>query len=152
MRLALFSILLFLGCEEKSSNPSTSDYANAIQLAAGNTWKFDVEIRNIETDSIISSSEEHINIFAMSANESDNCDKGGTGTPYEMTSTYNFFFNRTVKDSLGHLVDCRNGNIMFAGVESDTIIFEHERQLIRMTNIDSVITVPAGTFKTINYQ
>jgi hypothetical protein len=71
---------------------------------------------------------------------------------YAMSSTQHYFFERTLIDSAGYLKDVYNGTIIFSGVNLGETIFENEDLYTTTTSIDSVISVPAGNFKTVNFK
>lgn len=145
MRAPLITFVLLMNCNVNPDLDQSgfTNYRDAIQLNVGNTWTYEViEKRNDGT--IIKHENEIIAIIdTINFNER----KG-----YIMASNQQYFFERVVIDSSGYLKDYFNNIIIFADVDSDLIFSEDDYRYIMMTDIDSVITVPVGTFKTINYK
>jgi hypothetical protein len=134
-----------VNCETASpiTQPKSSDYADAIQLAAGNEWVFEVVETNLATGSTTKLENEMIHII-------DHFRKDDNDVYSLVGPTY--FWERGVTDSAGNLLDFYSREIIFSGVKLDQKLYENNELRVSMTNTDTVINVPVGTFKTANYK
>lgn len=143
----LFFSLFLMNCKKEDGliiKPPSSDYRNAIQMAVGNTWEFEVVFTNLQTGEITKGENEIIAIL-------DSAIVDGK-TAFEMRSNQNYFFERILVDSAGYLVDVYNGTILFSGINLEKTLVETEGMHIGMTNLDSLIHVPVGSYETVNYK
>ncbi len=147
--LFLFRLMLFIMSSNYTGSiicPTPPKYDKAIQLEVGNRWVYEVIETNLATGKTIKLENEIISV--LDTVSSLNNDKKG----YIMASSQNYFFKRIVTDSAGYLIDLNSGYIMFSGIQLEETLYENNDQHIGMTSIDSVISVPVGTFNTANYQ
>ena len=142
--MILFLCMLWgVACQENNVHPqqAESDYSNAFPLAVGNFWVNEVTEINNETETASPVSEETIKIF----------DKEGE-TAYRLYSTVDYLFETILKDSAGYIVrEFGDHHPLLSSYLEDTIA-NTERYTITLVAVDSMITTPAGTFRTLVYR
>lgn len=142
----LLVVFLFPCCEpdtDSSNEPVSGDYRDAIQLAVGNFWVFEVTRTDFKTGKTIKLDDEVIQII-------DTTRLFGEKVFFMVGPTYHW--EHGLVDSAGYLMDFYTREVLFSGVNLGETLYENEEVHVSMTNIDSIINVPVGTFKTVNYK
>lgn len=146
---AIIGLLILNSCERTPDPPVfTKDY---YQLKPGNSWVYEVQeiyndttiITRPGTDSVYVEKDTIINKYKYSK---------VTGKDWITLDRYSMF----LRDSIGYLVD-KNGLIMFSIVNSKDTLYAHStldivRVAYKMDVHDSLVKVPAGSFKCLFYR
>lgn len=137
-------VLILTNCNaSQDEQPVTYDYKDAIQLAVGNFWVFQVIRTDNETGKITNKEDELIEIVDLFRLDGEEV--------FQMVGP-TYYWERGVIDSAGYLMDFYTREVLFSGANLGQTLYENDEFRISMTDADSIINVPAGTFKTVNYK
>ncbi len=139
--LSLTSVCAWCQTDPSPQGVGSIDFSEAIQLTVGNNWVYEVVETDLETGEFRSLEDEIISILDTLRYKNK--------LAYVMASNQQYFFERTLTNSGGDLIDIYTDEVVFSS--KARIIKEDDYHIIKMELARDTITIPVGSFKTIVY-
>ena len=141
--ILMLCLASYIQCSEDRVVPNQTvlDYSDAIQIKAGNYWIYEVTSKNLQTGDVESLGTDSTTFSArMTKNDKE----------YLYYYNGNYALNGYLRDSSNYIVDSE-GKIRFSGNNFSDTLYDLPDYYGKMTHVDSTVTVPAGTYKTVSF-
>lgn len=141
----LFICVLQVACQDATIGPHSNDadYSNAFPLAVGNQWTNEVITKNLSTGKNESQLDETIQVYDKEEKKE---------LSYKLSSTVDYLFEAVFRDSSDYVIRDFGGNHPILSTQLKDTIADNSLYLTVLIAVDSAVTTPAGTFKTLVYQ